>query len=320
VATLPGGTFIVAWTENSMTAGQFVVKAMWLGETGQPVINPVSMSAAAYVASTTVISEKSPPALAALGVQGEHAIVWKNGSSLRGRFYNPAGVPRTTNDVSLGNFQTDEIGEPQAAALAPDIVVLFGRRTLGGDADEGQLILRRVTNTGARTGVDAILARQLDPRPMGLATRADGAIAAAWEACMADTDGAACGIRFQIFRPTLAAVGEAIFANTTIENTQIEPSVAALTDGAFVAAWSDGSAVAPDTDGFSIRARILYPPYDDATGLGGRCTSTAACGEGNVCMAGSDGMPRCYRACSPEMPCTLGGSCTTMGDESACLF
>lgn len=320
VAALPGGRFIVAWTENTAMVGQFVVKAVWLDDTGQPVTNPISNNASPYTASTTIISLKSPPAVVTLGDQAEHAIVWKNGSSLRGRFYNAAGVPRNTNDVSMGMFGADLIGEPQVASLAPDIAVLFTRTTVGGDADEGQLILRRVTNTGARPGVDGILARQIDSRPMGLATRADGAIAAAWEACMADNDGSACAIRFQLFRPTLAAVGEAIYANTTLENTQIEPSVAALPTGEFVATWSDGSQTAPDTDGFGIRARVLYPPYDDATGLGGRCTSSSSCGDGNVCMAGTDGMPRCYRACADDRSCDFGGSCTTMGDESACLF
>ena len=105
-----------------------------------------------------------------------------------------------------------------------------------------------------------------------------------WEACTADSDGSACGVRLQLFRPSLAAVATPIFANTTLNNTQIEPSVAALPDGAFVAAWSDGSQLAPDLDGFGIRARIVYPPYDDASGLGARCTSSAACGDGNICM------------------------------------
>jgi hypothetical protein len=269
--------------------------------------------------STTIITTKSPPALVATGDQLEHALVWKNGSSLRGRFFTAVGMPRDA-DRLIGQFGADEIGEPQLASQAPEFALLFTRRTVGGDADTGQLVLRRVTNTGARSGVDAILTREIDPRPMGLATRADGAIAAVWEACMSDNDGSACGVRFQIFRPTLAAVGEPIFANTTFENTQIEPSVAALASGAFVAAWSDGSQIAPDTDGFGIRARVIYPPYDDATGLGGRCASTPACGEGNVCMAGSDGMPRCYRACNADRSCTFGGSCTDMGAESACLF
>lgn len=319
VAAITGGRFIVAWTENTMMAGQYVVKAIWLDDTGQPIINPVANNATAYTVSTTIITTKSPPAMVATGDQAEHAIVWKNGSTLRGRFFNSGGTPRNA-DVLVGQFGADLIGEPQLAALAPDFALLFSRKTIGGDADDGQLVLRRVTNTGSRTGVDAILTRQIDTRPMGLATRSDGAIAAVWEACMMDNDGSACGVRFQVFRPTLAAVGEAVFANTTTQNTQIEPSVAALTGGAFVAAWSDGSQAAPDTDGFGIRARVIYPPYDDATGLGGRCTSTPDCGENNVCMAGSDGTPRCYRACNPDRTCTFGGSCTTMGDESACLF
>jgi hypothetical protein len=320
VAALTGGRFIVAWAEDAPTAGQFLIKAVWLDDAGQPITNPVTGNANPYTVSTTIITTKSPPALVATGDQAEHALVWKNGSSLRGRFFAANGMARDA-DRLIGNFGADEHGEPQLASLAPEFALLFVRRTVGGDADMGQLILRRVTNTGARSGVDAILTREIDVRPMGLATRrADGAIAAVWEACQSDTDGSACGVRFQVFRPTLAAVGEPIFANTTLENTQIEPSVAALASGAFVAAWSDGSQVAPDTDGFGIRARVIYPPYDEAQGLGARCTSTAACGEGNVCMAGSDAMPRCYRACNADRSCTFGGSCTDMGDESACLF
>ncbi len=318
--SLPGGRFIVAWTENTMTAGQFVVKAVWLDDRGTPVINPVTGTSAPYTVSTTLINDKAPPALVALGDQAEHALVWRNGSTLRGRFYTSAGMPRTPADVLLGSFNIDEIGEPQIAALPPDVAVLFTRRTTGGDADQGQLVLRRVTNTGQRTGVDAIPARELVTRPMGLATRDDGAIAAAWPACLSDSDGSACGIRFQLFRPNLAAVGEAIYANSTLENNQVEPSLAALPDGSFVAAWSDGSQVFPDTDGFAIRARILYPTYENTGELGARCAASTECGDGNLCMPGSDGPPRCYRACAADRTCAFGGSCTTIGAESGCLF
>ncbi len=317
---LPNGRFIVAWTENGTMAGQLVVKAVWLDERGQPVANPVTSTAAAYTVSTTIITDKAPPALVALGDQSASAIVWRNGSVLRARFYTPGGLPRSALDLSIGMFGVDELGEPQIAAVAPDLAVLFGRRTSGGDADAGQLILRRVTTSGQRTGVDAIVAREVDLRPMALAARPDGAIAAVWQACLGDSDGSACGVRFQLFRPTLAAVGAPTFANSTTANTQIEPSLVALPDGSFVAAWSDGSQAAPDTDGFGIRARIMYPAYDDTDGLGARCTRSSECGEANVCMAGSDSAARCYRACALDRTCAFGGSCTTMGDESGCLF
>jgi hypothetical protein len=320
VAVLPDGRFIVAWTEDAVTAGTYQVRAVWLDQNGAPVINPVSNSAAAYTVSTTPLPDPAPPALATLGDLNESAVVWRNGSTLRARFYGANGQARGPAEVNVGQFDVDLIGEPQIAPTGADLALLFGRRTVGGDADTGQLILRRITTAGARTGVDAIVARDVDVRPASLTSRDDGALAATWEACASDNDGSGCGVRFQLFRPTLAAVGTAVFANSTTNNNQIETSVAALPDGSFVAAWSDGSQVAPDTDGFGIRARILYPAYDDVSGLGARCPSSAACGEGNICMPGSDGDTRCYRACAEDRSCTFGGSCTTMGDESACLF
>lgn len=320
VATLPDGRFIVTWTEDGPAINTYAVKAVWLDQNGAPVVNPVSGSTAAYTASTTALPDPTPPAMTTLGDQGAHAIVWRSGANLRARFYGDNGQPRAAADVNIGSFNVDEIGEPQVTPVGADVAVLFGRRTVGGDADSGQLVLRRVTTAGQRPGVDAIVARDLDVRPSAITSRDDGAIAVVWEACTTDSDGSACGVRLQLFRPTLAAVGSPVFANSTTANTQIEASVAALPDGAFVAAWSDGSQLAPDVDGFGIRARILYPPYDDAAGLGARCTASSACGEGNVCMPGSDGDVRCYRACAEDGTCPSGGSCTMMGDESGCLF
>ncbi len=320
VAVLPDGRFIVSWTEDAPAPGQYLVKVVWLDQNGQPTLNPVSGSPAAYTASTTTLTESVPPALTTFGDAGAHAVVWRRGSTLRGRFYGNNAMALGNADVELGQFNVDLIGEPQITRNGDGIAMLFGRRTVGGDADTGQLILRRISATGQRTGVDAIVARDVDTRPAALTSRADGALAAVWQSCAAEGDGSACGVRLQLYRPTLAAVGESRLANSTTANTQIEASVAALPDGALVAAWSDGSQLAPDLDGFGIRARILYPPYDDASGLGARCTSTAACGTGNVCMPGSDGDPRCYRACAEDLSCPAGGSCTMMGEERACLF
>lgn len=320
VAALPGGRFVVAWTELAM-AGQYQVRAIWLDDRAQPVLNPVTGSVAPYTASTVNLGDPAPPAVVALGDGAAHGIAWRNGSILRGRFYTSAGMPRAAADVSIGTFGADLIGEVQLAPAGPDVAVLFSRRTSGGDADDGQLVLRRITPAGARTGVDAIVARGVTTiRPMALAGRADGALAVAWEACAEDGDGAGCAIRTQLFRPNLAAVGAPALTNTTTAGNQIEPSLAALPGGELFVMWSDGSAAAPDTDGFSIRARVLYPAYDDVRGLGARCTSSAACGDGNVCMPGSDATPRCYRACAGDRSCLYGGSCTTIGDESGCLF
>jgi len=322
VTALPTGRFVVTWTEDGATGGTFAVKARHVEATGLVGINPIAGNTAAYTVSTTAVTARTPPAIVALGDAGAHAIVWRVDTAVRGRFYNPAGQPRTATDQVLAGYApTDSLGEPLVTRVEGDIVIAFARRTApGGDADTGQVVLRRLTPMIQRVGVDGLATRDVGLRPVALTARPDGAIAAAWEACMADGDGAGCGVRMQVFRPTLAPVGPSRLINTTTANNQLEPSLAPLPDGAFIAAWSDGSGVAPDRDGFGIRARILYPPYDDARGvLGARCTATAECGADAVCMPGSDDQPRCYRTCTAGA-CPSGGTCTTLGTESGCLF
>ncbi len=325
VTALPGGRFVVAWTEASAVPGPFVVKARYVEATGLIGANPVSASGDAYVISTTPLAERGPPALVALGDGNAHAVIWRTGSTLRARFYTPTGQPRAADLLIVGHRDTDRLGEPLAARVEGDVVVTYARRSLddGSDAVDGQIVVRRVTTGGTRIA-ESLATRAVELPSAAIATRADGAIAVSWESCLVEGDGAACGIRLQVFRPSLAPVGPSRLVNTTVANNQLDPSVGWLPDGALIAAWSDASGAAPDRDGFGIRARIVYPAYDDARGvLGARCTASPECGTGNVCMPGSDDQPRCYRTCitgSGATACPWGGTCTTLGSESGCRF
>lgn len=259
VIALPDGRFVVAWNDESATAGQRVVKAMYLSAAGQPINNPVTNTPTAFQVSTTVLTEDNAPAMVALG-GGALAVAWRVGSTVRGRFYGTTGQPGGPADVALATYPAgDDIDTPQLGNLAGDALLLYRRGTVGGDADNGQLVLRRVSAQGIHVGDDAIVTDDVELGPPALATL-DGQVAVAWAACTTHSDGAGCGIWFRQYGVDLAPRTDALPVNTTIAGDQEDPSVAWLPDGAAAVAWSDGSQLAPDIDGGAVRARIIYPP------------------------------------------------------------
>ncbi len=158
----------------------------------------------------------------------------------------------------------------------------------------------------------------------GVTTRADGAILIVWHQCADGSAGACDGLHDvygRIVRSTGLPVGDPFPIATTTAADQLAPSVVAITD-AFAAAWTDSSQTAPDISGTSVRARVLYPPYDDATAiLGAPCGgSLPACGTGLACAMGTDSSQHCHATCSPPT-CDAGGTCSPIDSMTyACTF
>ena len=154
----------------------------------------------------------------------------------------------------------------------------------------------------------------------GLATRADGALLVVWHECNDGGDGNGCGVFGRILRPSGVPVGDKITIPTTVLGDQTTPSAVAL-PGAFAVSWTDKSGAEPDHSGLAVRARILVPPYDNASAvLGATCSASAPCGANLACAMGSDGA-RCFETCTPPA-CPDGGSCRLAldGTTSACSF
>lgn len=160
-------------------------------------------------------------------------------------------------------------------------------------------------------------------KAFGIAQRSDGALMLAWHAC--ETGPGSCDVYGRILRPTGAPVGEPYVLATSTGSDQVNPSIAAIDGTSFVAAWNDSSGIEPDQSGSAVRARILYPVYDDARGVhGATCGASAPgapnCGEGLACAMGSDSVQRCYTTCTPPT-CPGGGTCSKVDETtSACTF
>ncbi len=152
--------------------------------------------------------------------------------------------------------------------------------------------------------------------------RSDNALFVTWHVCEAGPG--LCDVFGRLLRPTGAQVGAEILIPTSTASEQINPSTIALGES-FVVAWNDSSGEAPDRSGTAVRARILYPVYDDAEGIHGAACGASApsappCGEGLACALGSDGAQRCYATCTPPA-CPGGGICSQVDElTSACTF
>lgn len=258
VTVFPDGRYLVAWADTAPTAGQTLVVARLLSAAGLPINNPITSTNAAFTVSTTARTTDETPAVVALGNGSALAFAWRVGSDLRGRFYGAAGTP-TGADLLLASHASDTVGPPQLARLGSDVVLAYRRATTGGgDADNGKLILRRFSPSGAGLGTPVTVTDDVESGPVALAV--DGTrVGVAWSACETGTDGDGCGIRFRAYDDNLAPLGDAVLVNSTTAGDQEDPSLGWLPDGSAAVTWSDTSATDPDRDGTAVRARIIYP-------------------------------------------------------------
>jgi hypothetical protein len=237
----------------------------------------------------------------------------------------PASNGASFGDVAVPivHTSTQEVEAVRVSALGDGFAVVTRWAGTTGTGP-GKIELYRTDSEGTLRGGPTLITDQSlsdyesGLQSFGLATRADGALLVAWHVCDASGSPDTCNVFGRVFRPTGAPVGDAFTIPTTTALGQSAPSVAALPD-AFAVAWNDTSQTAPDPDGSAVRARIIYPPYDDATAvLGAACGGDRpACGAGLSCAMGSDGAQRCYETCT-GMPgsCPHGGTCT----GGACVF
>lgn len=258
VLALPDGRFVVAWNDASPIMGQRVIKARYLSSTGTPINNPVTGTADAFQVSTTALTDDLAPAVVAFDNGAAFAVAWVAGSTIRGRFYGTTGLPGGLDLVLATHAAADQLEAPQLGTLGGDALILYRRGTNGGDADNGQLILRRMSAQGIHVGADAIVTDDVELGPGGLATQGND-VAVVWSSCTTRSDGAGCGIWLRHYDVNLAPSGPAMLVNTTLAGDQEDPSVAWLPGKATAVAWTDGSMAAPDMDGGAVRARIVYP-------------------------------------------------------------
>jgi len=130
----------------------------------------------------------------------------------------------------------------------------------------GKIEVYRISAAGVIQGAPTLITDEsgsdfTSDKAFGMAARADGALLVTWHAC--PTGPGSCEVFGRLMRPDGTLAGETFVVPTTTGSDQVNPSAIALDTG-FVVAWTDSSGVEPDPSGSSVRARIIYPPYEAA--------------------------------------------------------
>ncbi len=326
-AGLGAGDYVAVWSDDFGSS----IRARLINSAGEPRVNPVSGNANDFLVSTTPGGVALLPSVASTGEPHGFVVVWRTDDALRARFFAGDATPRTAGEVIPASYGASAtVSAPHVAWRQGGAAITWWAQdpALAGLQDGAILLRVYAPPGGTPVTPERVLARPspgVQPAP-DVAVLPDGTMGVAWHDCGEGGDSAGCGIRFQALRSSGLPIGDPMIANTTIDGDQWEPAIAAVGDDAFAITWTDESSAPPDTSGSAIRARLIYPARDPNDGRrGARCGSgsDAACADGLVCMAGSEGTPYCHEVCDPDGPapqCPDGGICTTAGTDSACVF
>ena len=326
VAPLSNGEFAVGWQTTSPAAIRTaIIKA-----------DCTTVSAPA-TASTVVGTTEGPHRVSiannASNAAGDSVLyAWVTDTDVHVRAGTTSGTFTGADTVLYPSPTTFQISIARVSPMGDGFAVAV-RSITPDEMSAGMIQLIRTNAAGQIIGTPTLISNvtgadfSVGSQGFTNATRgSDGATLIAWQQC-SDGSAAACtgaagqDIYGRLVRPTGAPVGDAFMIPSTTENDQGSPAGAAL-DGAFAVAWNDSSSTAPDTSGTAVRARVIYPAFDDATlVLSAACKTSADCNSGLACAMHSDGQTRCSLVCTPPT-CAAGGTCSASLDAnvSACVY
>jgi len=281
LAYLPGGEFLVLWTEERdfLVLDHFYERREILEQDiyGQRFSDQGAPLGQRFRVNAKVTHFQRRPRIAVRA--GEVVAVWEQADKLRhrdssavyGRLLTRRGVP-TSGELRIDAGQSPEIWNATVAAnAAGDFLVAWE----SGDVQSPDVLARLYERDGTPLGA-AFVANPSTPgrqrRPAVLATR-DGDFLVAWQSYVKDTP--IHGIKGQFYSAAGARIGSEIQISKGAGQVQIAPALALLPSGNIVVAWMDwvGSwpigayAVVIDDTGVPLGAEVLmsqerlYPQY-----------------------------------------------------------
>lgn len=317
---LSNGNFAVTW--QTFVSPQYVVKGVIVTPACNTLQNmtPYTLSATGTSATRSHVASNGNTVLYA----------WVAGNEAHVRTGPLTGIPLNPEIILVPRTSSMDVEHVRVAPWQ-DGFALAVRWASTMSTGPGKIEVYRVSTAGTMPTLQGSPILITDKsgsdfasnQAFGIAQRSDGALMITWHAC--PTGPGSCDVYGRILRPTGVPVGEPFVIPTTTGSDQVRPSVVALDNTSFAVAWNDSSGIEPDQSGSAVRARILYPVYDDARSvIGAMCGASApgapSCGDGLACAMGSDAVQRCYATCTPPS-CPGGGTCTKVDETtSACTF
>jgi len=250
VAVLASGDFLVTWHDvRFATSGRIDVIGQRFSADGTKV-------GSEFVVNSLTSGFHQDSEVTALA-GGGFAITWESDGQIKARVYDLTGA--STGGEFAVSADTRFMGEPQIAALASGgFVVVWTKNTsmTGPNMFEG-IYARIFDSNGAPVGGERLIAAEGPATflSLDLAALDTGGFVVTWASASGDGDGMA--VRAQVLNDLGNAVGGQLIVNTTSEDDQYAPSVAALTSGDFVISWADNSQTRGDTSEAAIRSQVF---------------------------------------------------------------
>ncbi len=281
ITALPGGGFVVAWTDTSGSVGDtfgFAVRGRVFNADGTPV------NTTDFVINTATANNQSEPVIEALS-GGGFVVAWTDLSetggdtslgAIRGRLFdangNPLSVNGSTDDFLINTTTEGNQVAPKITALTNGgFAVIWDDFSLSGADTSGQAIRGRVFNAdGTPVNTNGFLVNtatannQSDPQ---LTALPGGGFVVTWvDFSRTGGDSFFTAIRGRVFDADGTPVNTNDFlVNTTTLNGQFDPVITALPGGGFVVAWEDYSSTGSDTSVAAIRGRVFNADGTPAT-------------------------------------------------------
>ena len=309
VTALADGRVVFTWFSNDGGDGSGqAVRAR--------IYDPANPSASAdFIVNTTTTLNQFEPAVTTLA-DGRVAFVWSDqngdgfGTAIRARIYDPAN-PSASADFIVNTTTASTQLQPAVTALADGRVVFTWYSNDTGDGSGTMIRARIYDPANPSASADFIVNtttafNQVEPAVTALA---DGRVVFTWTN-VTNGDGSGSAIRARIYDPADPLASADFIVNTTTENSQFEPAVAALADGRVVFTWH--SFDTGDGSGTAIRASIISPSVAPAfTSDGGGATAAKSVPENTTLVT-------TLTADDPDVGQTLTYSIS--GGENAALF
>lgn len=224
------------------TTGDFKVNNLTFGLGVRPVMTTLTDGRLVVIWDGTDIAGGDQ---SGLGISGQ--ILNSDGTKIGGVF---------TVNTTVRNAQDD----PDVIATPDGGFVVVWNDFLSGSVTQKYNIRGRIYDAdGQPRGQDITIEQALgSQRDASLAVLDNGLLAIAWTDESGQAGDPSTAVKARLFNLTTGLPeGETFLVNTTIINTQEDPSISALPGGRFVVSWTDSSGRGGDGSGSSIKSTIF---------------------------------------------------------------
>ncbi len=295
IVRLPGGGFIMFWSESTANDGsQGCVQARIFDANG------VATGPQFIVNTATFSTQAVPDAL--LLANGNLMVTWQDNSltggdnssgSIKGQIFDVTGV-RIGGEFLVNTTITGAQGFPSNTLLDNGNVLITWNdlSATGGDPSGSAVRAQIVTATGVKVGSEFLVNTETAGAQNGaqVAKLANGNVIVTWvDASATLGDATGTSVKAQIFDQNGAKIGVEFLVNTETAGNQNLANVVALANGNFVVTWQDFSLIGGDAESSSIKAQI-FNAAGQKVGTEFLVNTTTAGGQTNptIAMVGDD--------------------------------